>query len=359
MQARRYETLNGLRGVAALVVALGHAPEAVSRFVPSSYLAVDLFFILSGFVLAHSYDTRLPLMGGGEFVWRRVVRLWPFYIAGLGLGAAAQLVALAGGQPDAWSPKHIGALLVAGLLLVPLRDPAGADQPLFALNSPSWSLFFELAANVAFGVGHRWLRGLALYALVAVSAAGVAASAVAYGGLDAGWNWTTFPAGAARVAFGFFLGVALYRRREVLRARWRPAPIAVLLVLPLALVAPLPTGGARVAYDIAWALVGAPGLLLLAAAREPGRGLTRLCRTLGLVSYGLYALHVPIYDLLRRIGAPLSAWQVVATLTALSAVVLLLDRAYDHPLRARLAPIYGALLTWRRTPTMPARGRQG
>jgi peptidoglycan/LPS O-acetylase OafA/YrhL len=94
-----------------------------------------------------------------------------------------------------------------------------------------------------------------------------------------------------------------------------------------------------VAYDLFVVVVGAPGLVLLAAAREPGPALTHLCQALGVMSYGLYALHVPTYELLRRMGLALPAWQVAATLAALAAAVLWLDHVYDQPIRASGAPL--------------------
>ena len=88
----RYATLDGLRGAAAMVVvfvhfhALYHLPE-----IEHGYLAVDLFFAMSGFVIANAYDRKLS---SGELNWQkyfvlRLFRLYPLYFAGLALGVAA------------------------------------------------------------------------------------------------------------------------------------------------------------------------------------------------------------------------------------------------------------------------------
>src|SRR6218665_3646823 len=82
----RYSSLDGLRGIAALAVALFHLPIAMSLYasplIREAYVAVDFFFVLSGFVIAHAYTTRLNSADAvRDFVIRRVGRLWPLHIS--------------------------------------------------------------------------------------------------------------------------------------------------------------------------------------------------------------------------------------------------------------------------------------
>ena len=80
----RFTGLDGLRGLAALAVFGAHVPDPLLRdALPGCDLAVDLFFALSGFVLAHAYFERLRKgMGVGTFFKRRVIRLYPLYALG-------------------------------------------------------------------------------------------------------------------------------------------------------------------------------------------------------------------------------------------------------------------------------------
>ena len=80
---KRYEALNGMRGVAAICVMLMHASEYLQHdLLPQASLAVDFFFVLSGFVIAHAYGTRRHGIFA-EFMSRRMVRLYPLFIFGL------------------------------------------------------------------------------------------------------------------------------------------------------------------------------------------------------------------------------------------------------------------------------------
>ncbi|HKU54954.1 MAG TPA: acyltransferase family protein, partial [Rhizomicrobium sp.] len=84
----RFLTLDALRGVGAIAVMAGHAGIVLNAYMPPfMYLAVDMFFVLSGFVLAHAYDGKFA--GGlsvGAFLKARIARLYPIYLIGLVLG---------------------------------------------------------------------------------------------------------------------------------------------------------------------------------------------------------------------------------------------------------------------------------
>jgi peptidoglycan/LPS O-acetylase OafA/YrhL len=88
-QGQQYDSLDGVRGLAALIVVLWHMPSPMQTLGPrSGYLAVDLFFCLSGFVLTHAYQGKIKAgMSYLEFFKIRIVRLYPIFIFGIGLGA--------------------------------------------------------------------------------------------------------------------------------------------------------------------------------------------------------------------------------------------------------------------------------
>ncbi len=156
-----YQLLDGLRGVAALMVVLYHifegfafaeatngAGDGIITIFNHGYLAVDFFFMLSGFVISYAYDGRWNKMNIGQFFKRRLIRLHPMVIMGAIIGAATFWI----GGCAAWSGERAGfsniiIALVLGMLLIPAYPGARYDVrgngEMFSLNGPSWSLFFE------------------------------------------------------------------------------------------------------------------------------------------------------------------------------------------------------------------------
>ena len=87
----RYEILDGLRGIAALMVVIFHLFETYSKgaafqIVNHGYLAVDFFFVLSGFVVGYAYDDRWDKMTTWGFFKRRLTRLHPMLVMGTLIG---------------------------------------------------------------------------------------------------------------------------------------------------------------------------------------------------------------------------------------------------------------------------------
>ena len=158
----RYEILDGLRGVAAMLVVWYHFFEAfatspVDQLMNHGYLAVDFFFVLSGFVIGYAYDGRR--IGAGQFMLRRVVRLQPMVVLSVVLGAVAYLVQGSvrwDGTPVPF--VHVAVALVLGLFMIPVLPCAAADVrgngEMFSLNGPAWSLFFEYIGSVALSLIH-------------------------------------------------------------------------------------------------------------------------------------------------------------------------------------------------------------
>ncbi len=335
MTAVRFRTLDGLRGVAALVIVwfhlgfLGWVPQP--RF---GYLAVDLFFLLSGFVLAHGYESRFRAgLGAGGFMLRRAIRLFPLYWAGLVLGAVVNRAWLLG------HPLRAGLILAANAALLPTPFGDGVPPGLFPLDPPVWSLFLEFwVANWLYAAAWRWLTPRRLAGLVAVGAAGLVATQVLAGDLDKGVQWSAMGFGLARVITSFFAGVLL--------ARWfaaRPPRLvlpgwALLLVLVAALALPLGGGfGARL-WELACVGAVFPALIYWGASareRAPWVG-----RWLGDASYAVYVVHF----MLIPVAAPVLlgwglgvGWGAAAGfMAALCSVGGLLAWGFDAPVRLAL-----------------------
>lgn len=359
-----YDILDGLRGVAALLVIWYHVFEGFAtspldqRF-NHGYLAVDFFFLLSGFVIGYAYDDRWRgRMTLGAFFRRRLIRLHPMVVLAAVLGAVA--FCLQGsvrwdGTPVAF-PTVLAAMLLA-MLLLPVAPGAGAEVrgngEMFPLNGPSWSLFFEYIGNILYALVLRRLSTRALAALVALTGAGLAAFAVGdlsgFGHLGVGWSLGdhNLLGGLLRLAFSFPAGLLLariFRPVAVRGAFWIcSAALVLLLAVPHA-------GGAEALwlngiYDSVCVLVCFPALLWLGASgRTTDRTSTGVCRFLGDISYPVYIIHYPsmylFYAWLWR-GEPIGfdrAWPVAAGLFA-GNIVLAYGclKLYDEPVRRWLA----------------------
>lgn len=284
MTASRIPGLDALRGLAALLVLAFHARGLALPMGAMShgYLAVDLFFVISGFVLARAYDAPLAAGEGPRFMSLRLKRLYPMMLLGLALGAAVWLLA---------GKSAVAAPLLAGMALVFVPSPVSID--VFPLNGPQWSLMWELFANLVYAVLAPWLTTRRLALLVLAGGLAHAALALIYGTGSLGPHGFNWAAGAPRVIFGFFAGVLLARLATEGRLKVPAAPIvAILAVLVLILSAPIPET-ARATFDIAAALLVFPLLVASALQARVGR-LRPLLDGLAGVSYALYALHIPI-----------------------------------------------------------------
>jgi len=359
-----YDILDGLRGVAALLVIVYHVFECFDWTpVPHGYLAVDFFFVLSGFVIGYAYDSRWHegLTVGGFFK-RRLIRLHPMVIAGAIIGAVCFVMQ----GCVRWDGTHVsvGWVMVAmllGMLMLPLYPGAPADVrgngELFPLNGPSWSLFFEYVGNILYALLLRRLSTRWLAAVSAVSGAGLAAIALHDGYLGVGWSmvdgglWT----GLVRMLFPYTVGMLMARvfnPVKVKHAFWI-CSVVILLVgcLPLTFGELLPWQNGL--YDALCVILVFPCLVWLGASQLCVGAVThRVSHFLGELSYPLYAVHYPLmYLFYAHIGfdgnlVPISkmadVWPV-ALLLPLACILLawLCWRFYDTRLRRYLARVTG------------------
>lgn len=339
-----FETLDGVRGVAALAVVVFHAPTFFAPAgLPSAYLAVDLFFALSGFVIDFAYKARLEAgIGALAFMRLRLIRLYPLYLLGTLIGVFSAIAALALGG-GLLSPGGLAGAALANLFLLP--SPAIHDAPhLFPLNSPGWSLFFELVINLLFVSIWRWLT-LRTALLIALSG-GVALVGLSYahGDMGIGDTWPTFGFGLLRAATSFFAGVAIHRLHAARGARG-PAPLtaamAPLGLLPLFALAP--QGTWKMAFDFAFIGLVTPIAIWVCASANPAPRLGRAFRFLGNTSYAIYVLHYPLVELIRRVLHVLHKDpQTMAPLLGGTFLIALLvaawaaDEFYDAPARRLL-----------------------
>ena len=323
MEAQRYSTLDGVRGVAALAIVLLHLERPSFHMPVATYTAVDLFFLMSGFVIAAAYDHRIRRDGVQDFVRARLIRLYPTYLAGLMvLPALFVLLFLKNGEWLA-RPADILRSLAAALVFLPSHVPPSVlweTKALFPLNVPAWSLMLELVVNLAYALFLPWLSRPVLVVIVLVSGAALVASGLRLDGIDLGWGWSTLWGGFARASFSFFLGVLIHRTKL---PRPNLPPWLVLGAVILMFWAP----------PLLAVIVGYP-LILLAATRPGGRP-SRVMAAMGALSYPLYAIHYPLLHWTGRLLANrLPAWASIPTSVALLLLgAFLVLKLWDEPVR--------------------------
>ncbi|MER9315463.1 acyltransferase [Mesorhizobium sp. M0659] len=340
-----YLNLDAIRGVAAISVMLYHFSPflAAGKVLPSSYLAVDLFFLLSGFVIAHAYDRKIENgMGFGTFVAIRLIRLYPLYLAGTLLGFF-YLVVKNRLIPAEYMPiSEIGTMLTTGMFFIPLVSDA--YHTIFPLNPASWSLFFELIVNIAYVAVFFLLTKRVLSTLIAVSLVLLVVVSIIAGTLDFGMTGSTIISGLPRVCFSFFLGVLLCRSMTryqsglgfLRRGWWVEGAIALTLIV----FAIAPAGGARVAYDLACVVFVFPALVVVGTIAPTAPRLSGLYGWLGRISYPIYIIHTPLLMIIAGAGKaaaidPFAHHPWFGIVMAVSVIVIadIATRVYDEPLR--------------------------
>ena len=236
MQSKpHYDILDALRGVAAIAVVCYHLFEAIAfsagdpeQKMFHGFLAVDFFFILSGFVMGYAYDNRWGSMSLGGFIRRRLIRLHPMVVMGVVIG----LVAFVSQGSLRWDGTHVDLSTVLwcallGLFLIPSfghLDVRGNTE-MFPLNGPHWSLFFEYIGSLIYGLFLHRLSTRALGCWVFVALALLLGNALQMGEGHIAYGWSSEPlniwGGFLRLSFGYPMGLLLAR----LFQRAQPAPL--------------------------------------------------------------------------------------------------------------------------------------
>jgi peptidoglycan/LPS O-acetylase OafA/YrhL len=350
-----YLILDGLRGVAAVMVVVFHIFEAhaTSRFtqvINHGYLAVDFFFLLSGFVIGYAYDDRWDKMSLKQFFKIRLIRLQPMVVMGMVVGALFfyfQDSALwpAIHQVPVWKMLLI---MLIGFTLLPV--PTSLDirgwQEMHPLNGPGWSLFFEYIANIFYGLVVRKFSKNMLAVLVLLSACLLVHYTVTgpNGDLIGGWSLEPLQLriGFTRVLFPFFAGLLLFRTVKTVYIKNAFLWCSLLLVMVLS----LPRFGGKEylwmngLYDSFSVIIFFPLIVFLGAGGQlTGKFSSAISKFFGEISYPIYITHYPLIyiytgwvaDNKPTIGEALP----FALLTFLSSILLAYAclKFYDEPVR--------------------------
>lgn len=351
-----YAILDGLRGVAAVMVVIFHLCEtfAADRFgyvLNHGYLAVDFFFILSGFVIGYAYDDRWRQMGWRNFVKRRLIRLQPMVVMGMTIGAVCFYFGESGAFPPIAQTTVWKMLLlyVLGCLMIPVPpslDIRGWTET-YPLNGPAWSLMFEYIANILYMIVLRRLPTLLLGVCV-----GLAAAATVYLGVTGpngdfigGWSLTGHElyVGFVRLAYPFLAGLLMARLGRLIRVR--AAFWVCSLCLAAIFLSPRLGGAVWIngLYEAFCIIALFPLIVAMGAGGEvTGSFSTGACKFLGDISYPLYITHYPLIYIYT--GWAVDAQPSSAAAFAYGALLLagsigvawLCVRFYDLPVRAWL-----------------------
>ncbi|MBO4467423.1 MAG: acyltransferase [Bacteroidales bacterium] len=370
----RYEILDGLRGVAALMVVVFHCfetyvPVFKTQIVNHGYLAVDFFFVLSGFVIGYAYDDRWDKMTTWGFFKRRLTRLHPMVIAGMVVGAA--LFFFAGGyfpktmEVEGWK---FALCFLMGLLMLPCGN--GLDirgwGEMNSFNGPQWTLTFEYFGNILYAFILRRLPKIALSILCVCCA---------FFTLDLTLGWDVFGffpdgpqytviggwsltgqqlyIGFTRLLYPFLCGLLISRILPARRTESNPSGSPIHLrggfwwcSLALIVLFSIPCIGGD--YGVPDGIFQAVCILLLfpiivltgAGSVTTDAKSTAVCKWLGDISYPIYITHYPI--MYMQMGwvadhpdAPLWMHIMVNLGVVFMSVILAwgLLKAYDLPVR--------------------------
>lgn len=365
-----YELLDGLRGVAAILVLFYHifegfsfaeisneAGDGIITTLNHGHIAVDFFFILSGFVISYAYDDRWKKMNTWQFFKRRLIRLHPMLIIGAIIGAVTFAIASFEKWDGTTSP--IGLVMVA-LLFSMLMIPAVPGVPyevrgngeMFPLNGPGWSLFFEYIGNILYALFIRRLSTKLLATLAAIL--GVLHAWFFIGNISeydmVGVGWTidevNFWGGLVRMLFPFTIGMLLartFKPCKIKGAFWI-CSIMLIAIFSTPYIAPENDISLNSLYEVVCIAIIFPFIVWLGACGSCEGLTSKINKWLGDISYPLYIVHYPIMYLFY-------AWLIeneyytlqdcigMALLVVVSSITLafLCLKLYDEPVRKWLA----------------------
>ncbi len=351
-----YQILDGLRGVAALLVVAFHVLETYSgdrfhQIINHGYLAVDFFFLLSGFVVAYAYDDRWGKMSQWDFYKRRLVRLQPMVIMGTVIGAAlfyfqaSDVVFPLIGHTPVW--KLLLVMLV-GFTMLPL--PVSMDirgwQEMHPLDGPAWSLFFEYIANILYAVFVRKFSKTALTILVILSA-GLLVQYLLMGpkgDVIGGWSLdqTQLHIGFARMLYPFFAGVLLSRLGKLIRIKGAFTVCSLLI----AAVFFIPRIGGpehlwmNGLYESVCIIIVFPLIVSIGAGGQiTGAFASKVCKFFGDISYPIYITHYALiywytaWVANNKVPMSYGIWIGLALFVTSIAIAYACLKLYDEPVR--------------------------
>ena len=354
-----YQILDGLRGVAAVMVVTFHIFEALSsspldQVINHGYLAVDFFFVLSGFVIGYAYDDRWNKITVVEFFKRRLVRLHPMVIMGMIIGAVGFYFQQGALWPiistiPVW--KMLLVMLI-GFTIIPL-PPSSMDirgwHEMYPLNGPGWTLFFEYIANILYAVVVRKFSKTTLAILVFIAACALIHWGVTGGQGDMIGGWSIEPAqlriGFTRLMYPFFAGLLLSRTAKLtfIKNAFLWCSLLIIIVLSIPRIGGSTHLWMNGLYEALVIIFIFPLIVYIGASGNvKGKYANRLCKFLGDISYPIYITHYPLIYIytawVKNNNVSLENGWPYGLLVLISAIIIAYAclKFYDEPIRSWL-----------------------
>lgn len=359
-QKPHYELLDGLRGVAALMVIWYHffegfATSMVDQKCNHGYLAVDFFFVLSGFVIGYAYDDRWKKgLTKSGFILRRLIRLQPMVVIAVCLGLISFIIQGCEHWDHTIAPTWAIILsFIFGLFMLPAIPGTEIDvrgnEEMFPLVGPAWSLFFEYIGSFLYAIWLHKLNSNTLRLVVISSAIGLSVVALcnfsgAYS-LGVGWSLAEmgFFGGLMRLGFSFGMGLLMSRNFRPLKIKGGFWICSVLIIIMMWMPYISPNGEPSIwngVYDLICTFFIFPFVVLLGASGKTTDRLSeKTCSFLGVISYPIYIIHYPVmylfYAWVWNNGYSFDeVWQsTVIIFITLIPVSYLFVKYYDLPVR--------------------------
>ena len=339
---RRYLAMDGLRGIAAGTVLAHHIGIASGHPIPFThgYLAVDLFFMLSGFVIGAAYEHKMREARCAVcfMLKTRLLRLYPMMVLGTLFGLLVVEIHV---RPMPSVP--IWLALLRQLTFWPTLTP---HSELFLLDGVEWSLMLELGTNLLHAAVLRWLSLRVLGAIIFISLAAVIGLGHHYGSLGTGWGADNIWGGVARVAFSYTVGLTIFRLHAMGKlARITLAKLFVIAAVPAGILLAQEIPGSFLIKDLTNALILYPLLVWSAVSMKLDGIFARMAKIGGDISYPLYTFQSPLAWLFEvgiaaHLGSRAAHW--IGWTCFVGAICLLSWAAFvfvDAPIRKKLGQL--------------------
>ena len=365
-KAARFDILDGMRGIAALAVFIRHFFMYIDLKIGNTPVlgnataTVDIFFMLSGFVIAHNYQERLKNgMAFGDYIYKRVVRLCPLVLVSLILGGISMMLFIQIGATNLSLRQLLYSLGLNVFFLPSLQEYHATTtvmeyvrttkNQVFPSNESLWSLHFEMLVSIAFlGLFFRSTRFLAI--VTGLSFVGLVLFGVFFNNVkfEVGGHTGTFVGGLPRVLYGFCMGIVIYRLRGYVPQQWTAwfikLPYKSLLIYAAMIACFAMPIYIKGFYYLAQLLFFAPLVVFAGAIAMPENETDKkVAEYLGWLSYPIYCLHLPVlrlcYYAYEELGIEKDAWFLVVAIVVTFVATIVITKFFDEPVRRYLTAI--------------------
>ena len=338
-----FPILDGLRGTAAILVVIFHLLEAYFPVMANhpmhhGYMAVDFFYLLSGFVVGYAYDDRWGKMKVFDFIKLRLIRLHPLVILGVAIGAICfWFDSYTDGASRLSLFKLIGVMLISFTLL-PSPDIRGWGET-HCLDGPCWSLFQEYLANLIYAVFGRKMSKKILLVIVIISGLVLIKVSIWHGDVATGWGYSTFWIAIVRMMYPFFAGLLLFRIGKLIHI---PNAYSICSLILIVLFF-MPTFRYNGIYEAGCIILVFPLIVAAGAGGTISGRFAKVCKFSGDISYPLYILHYPfiyIYTMWIAVKKPATSqiFPIAFGLLLFFIIIAWLAlKFYDQPIRSFLS----------------------